>query len=703
MTTTDPERASSVLFGAAYYAEYHRDDRTVADLDLMAQAGFTVIRVGESVWSTWEPRDGEFNLDWLEPVLDGAHERGISVILGTPTYAVPPWLQVAHPEIAGERRTGERIPWGGRQEVDFTHPAFLFHAERVIRRVVARYADHPAVVGYQVDNEPGLHLLHNGGVFRRFVNGLAEKHGDVQTLNREWGLTYWSHRIADWSELWRPDGNTLPQYDLAWRRFQADLTNDFIAWQAGIVREYAREDQFVTTCLAIQRPAVDDERLVAPLDVTAGNLYYTMQDHLDARVTPDPVTRWTTSGVAGLFRQADRLFSSKQERFLVTETNAQSIGGSALNMPPYPGQLVQAAFALISRGARMIEYWHWHSLPYGTETYWGGVLPHSLNPGRVFREVAEIGSALGAIGDALDGFEPDGDVAMLWSNDSRYAMEFFPPLAAANGDPDPMSYSRVFDAFHRGVIDAGGQARILHPAQARGIGAAELARQFPVLIAAGLYIADDDDLDLLREYAAAGGHLVLGIRTGYGDEEARARVEVAPARLAVAAGAWYDEFSNLQTDIPVIGSDQLPLSRAAAAHAWADGLLADGAEVLARYDHHRFGDFPAVTTATHGSGRITTVGTVPNTAFAADLMRWAAPPRTADDLAPARALPVVISSGRTPAGRVWFVFNWSELPQRVQLRRAVRDAITGEAHGSDAEIDLVPWGASVLLDASADS
>src|SRR5690242_20773907 len=106
----------------------------------MAAAHFTVLRVGESVWSTREPRDGRFELDWLLPVLDGAQERGISVILGTPTYAVPPWLTRQYPEIAGERRTGERIPWGARQEVDFTHPGFRFHAERVIRRVAERYA-----------------------------------------------------------------------------------------------------------------------------------------------------------------------------------------------------------------------------------------------------------------------------------------------------------------------------------------------------------------------------------------------------------------------------------------------------------------------------------------------------------------------------------------------------------------------------------
>ncbi len=180
-----------VLFGAAYYHEYQPYDRLDVDLDLMQEAHFSVIRVGESVWSTWEPENGQFDMDWLEPVLDGAARRGISVILGTPTYAVPPWLARQYPEIAGERSTGERIPWGARQEVDFTHPAFLFHADRVIRKILRRYAGHPAVVGFQVDNEPGLHLLHNRGVFQRFVDDLRHRYGDVDSLNREWGLVYW--------------------------------------------------------------------------------------------------------------------------------------------------------------------------------------------------------------------------------------------------------------------------------------------------------------------------------------------------------------------------------------------------------------------------------------------------------------------------------------------------------------------------------
>ena len=107
-----------------------------------------------------------------------------SVILGTPTYAAPPWLARRYPEIAGETGTGQRMPWGGRQEIDYTHPAFKFHAERVIRKILGRYADHPAVIGFQVDNEPGMLLFHNHGVFQRFVDELRQTYGDVDDAER---------------------------------------------------------------------------------------------------------------------------------------------------------------------------------------------------------------------------------------------------------------------------------------------------------------------------------------------------------------------------------------------------------------------------------------------------------------------------------------------------------------------------------------
>lgn len=690
-------------YGVAYYPEYHTTDRLELDLDMMSDAGLSVIRVGESVWSTWEPRDGEFNLDWMQPVLDGALSRGIDVILGTPTYAIPPWLQVAEPDIAAETATGKRIPWGARQEMDFTHPTYRFHAERVIRAIMERYATHPAIIGFQVDNEPGLHLFHSDRVFNGFVDYLRERYGDTETLNREWGLTYWSHRLNDFSELWRPDGNSFPQYDLAWRTYQARLTEEFIGWQAEIVREYKLASQFVTTCIQYQeRPALDDELLSNHLEITSGNPYYAMQDRLELSNKQEPLTEWTTSGVASLFRQADRLFSSKQARFLVTETNAQAISGSSMNHPPYPGQLKQAALALISRGAAMIEYWHWHTLPYGAETYWGGVLPHSLKPGRIFKEVSSIASDLAKIGPEAQGYEPDYDVGILWSNESRFAMEFMPPFGI-DGKPDSRSYERIVDSFHTGVIHSQRQARFVHPNQALTMGVEGLLERFPVLVAAGLYVTSDETMQLLRDYVEAGGHLILGPRTGYADEEARARVEVSPTRLSDLAGVSYSEFSNISQPIGVNVDGELKNQHGSTeATMWIDGLIAESAQVLATYDHPHFSSFPAVTTSRAGKGGITVVGCVPEANLAKAVIEFATSKFTSEELAEEIPSNITVSSGTNSAGqKLWFVFNWGWQEESIVVTSGVRDLLSEARVEVGDKISLGSWSTKVLISEKA--
>ncbi|MEU9880899.1 beta-galactosidase [Streptomyces phaeochromogenes] len=703
-----------VLFGAAYYHEYRPpygterpDQRLKTDLDLMADAHLSVIRVGESVWSTWEPENGRFDLDWLQPVLDGAHERGIAVVLGTPTYAVPPWLARQYPEITGERRTGERIGWGARQEVDFTHPAFRFHAERVIRKMVARYAGHPAVIGFQVDNEPGNELLHNHGVFERFVDHLRARYGDVETLNREWGLVYWSHRLSTWSDLWTPDGNVQPQYDVAWREFQAQQVTEFIGWQADIVREYADPERFVTTCISYKRPAVEDDELTDRLDIATGNAYYGMQDDL---LLPDPTPDdhqqiWQTTGVWALYQTADWMFSSRQEPFLVTETNAGSIGMPWDNRPAYDGQWRQAAWALVARGARMIEYWHWHTLHFGAETYWGGILPHTGRPGRTYAELARLGSEFETAGPLVAGLEPDADITMVYSTPSKWLMEKYPPLATPDGEPDPTAYHRIFDPFYRGAFDAGRQVRIVHARQLHdprgereGLTAEEAVRRHPVLVVPALYVAADSQLDWLAAYAEAGGHLVLGPRTGYADHEARARHEPAPGRLVEAAGVHYDEFSNLTQEVPVQSASggTLDLPEGSTATRWADGLTVTDAEVLATYDHPHFGRWPAVTTRRHGSGRVTTVGTVPGRDLARSLAAWMAPAsRSAWQDLPES---VTATTGTSPDGRrVHIVHNWSWEPASVPAPVDLSDALTGTSLPAGTALDLGAWDVRVFV------
>ena len=171
-----PPKMSTILYGASYYHEYMPHERLEQDVQLMKEAGLSVMRVGESTWSSWEPREGEFEFAWMERILDSLNRAGIKVILGTPTYSIPPWLFKKHPEILVTRLGGEKSFYGPRQNMDITHPTYLFHAERVIRRIVSRFRNHPAVIGYQIDNETGPYGTAGKNVQSGFVEYLKKTH-----------------------------------------------------------------------------------------------------------------------------------------------------------------------------------------------------------------------------------------------------------------------------------------------------------------------------------------------------------------------------------------------------------------------------------------------------------------------------------------------------------------------------------------------
>jgi beta-galactosidase len=119
--------------------------------------------------------------------------------------------------------------------------------------------------------------------------------------------------------------------------------------------------------------------------------------------------------------------SLKHTNFLVTETNAQTIGWTSSGQyPPYDGQMREDVYTYLANGANMVEYWHWASIHGNQETYWKGVLSHDLEPNREYAEVSRTAHELEKIGPHLVGLKIHNQVAILWSRDSANAISFMP-------------------------------------------------------------------------------------------------------------------------------------------------------------------------------------------------------------------------------------------------------------------------------------
>lgn len=690
-----------MLYGAAYYHEYQPYERLEEDIDLMKEMNLTVVRLGEFTWNTWEPEDGDFKFEWMDRVVDAMHAAGIKVIFGTPTAAIPPWLSKKHPEVMAQWESGKYVPFGARQNMNLAHPLFIHYAERIIRKLISHYAPHQAIIGYQIDNETSSGQLHNPDVFQKFLWYLKDKFKTVDKLNEVWGLTYWSHRINDWDELWKPDGNTTPGYDLEWRRFQSSLVTEFLDWQAGLVREYAREDQFITHDFvgAYSRGEADFYQISQSLDVVAINPYHATQDGLDLDLdSSEPVgaPSWMTDrqhavGVSSIFLNGDWARSGRESNWLITEINAGGIGFSNTNYPGYEGQLRLDVYAYISKGCNMVAYWHWHTLHYGVETYWIGVLGHSLEKGRIAEEFERVGTELIEHNDILTDLTPDADVAFLYHEDSKYALEFMPALSKENSNvADPTSYARILDTMYNAFLSHSAQTAIVHSDQE--------FEKYPLVVVPALYAADDALLNRLTAYAENGGHLLITFRSGYGDEYARARWERGPGPLRQAVGASYTAYSSVFSSIPVT-SDVLSLDDDAMAVGWADELELEGAESVVSYDHPHFGRYPAVTTHAFGKGRVTYCGTLPNPSLGKAIAKYAL--EQANIKLPFTDLPQsvqVVTATAQSGEKLTFFTNWSWNSQELPpIAGGGRELFSNHSLDDGEQLSIGPWDVKIIV------
>jgi len=576
-----PDKMDTILYGVAYYPEYMPYERLDKDVELMKQAGITVVRLGESSWGLWEPEDGRFEYAWMDRVVDRMQKAGIRVIMGTPTYSIPAWMYKKHPEIVMTRLDGRTITYGMRQNADLLNPTFRTYCERIIRKLAEHYKDNAAVIGWQIDNETPPGGAANKDVQDGFVQYLQKKFKSVDDLNKNWGLNYWGQRLNDWSEIPPQSGILNPGWKLEWQRYAAWITTDFLAWQASLINQYKRPDQFVTQDFAgPPRPEVNENDISKSLDIVAVNPYHPTQDEFDGE---------------GTSYEGDYGRSLKHANYLVTETNADTIGWDSKNQyPPYDGQLRLDVYTHLSAGANMVEYWHWHSIHYGQETYWKGILGHDLEPGRPYQEMSKTAHELRRYGPEIANLKRNSQVAILYSSDSYWGIEFMK-------FSDHENYRTALRQMYHVLYQSNVGVDFVFPEGAN-------FADYKVIVVPPLYVASDAVLNKLVEYVRNGGHLVMAFKSGFTNEYDTVRWITMPGPLREAAGFHYQEFSNLRQPIP-LKDDPLHAGAENKVSDWAEMLTLDSAAAIAYYDHPFLGKYPAITRNKFGKGTLTYEGT----------------------------------------------------------------------------------------------
>ena len=675
-----------LLYGAAYYDEYMPYDRLDKDVEMMKKAGINTVRIAESTWSTCEPQPGVFDFSHVERVMDAMEEAGINVIIGTPTYAVPTWMVKAHPDVLAETVKGRGI-YGARQIMDITHPVYLFYAERVIRELMKRTAHRKCVIGFQLDNETKYYGTAGKNVQEQFVKYIREKfHDNLDAMNYEFGLDYWSNRINAWEDFPDMRGTINGSLGAEFEKFQRTLVDKFLSWQADIVNEYRREDQFVTHNLDFEwrgysygiQPYVNHLHASQCLTIAGTDIYHPTQDDLTG---------------AEIAFGGDLIRSLKQNNYLVIETEAQGFPG----WTPYKGQLRLQAYSHLASGANSVMYWHWHSIHNSFETYWKGLLSHDFQENATYREACTIGNEFARLGKHLVNLKKKNEVAVLVSNEALTALNWFRIQEQAPGaDAKSIYYNDVMRWMYDTLYHMNVECDFIWPES-------ENLEQYKAIVVPALYAAPDELLIRLKQYVENGGTLIASFKTAFANENVKVSHQVQPHILSNCFGVHYDQFTfpknvGLTGEVIPEKPDQKGNAHPAA-NVFMELLVSEGAEVLASYEHYNWKDYAAITRNHYGKGQAVYIGCMTDeetlkSVYKAVLLE-------AGVEIPEYHYPIIVRKGLNDLGKtVCYFLNYSgmELEMPYDYKNGI-ELLENTAVENGTALQMPAWGVKIVEEA----
>ncbi len=661
---------NDIIFGVAYYEEYLPCDRLEEDMERIAAAGLNTVRIAESTWCTLEPEPGRYDFSHVDRVIAAAARRGLDVIVGTPTYAIPPWLARLDPEVLAWTKDGRRR-FGPRQNMDITNPTYLRYAERVIRALVSHTAACPNVIGYQIDNETKHYGTAGPRVVARFRQWLKERFGTVEKVNAAFGLNHWSNAAASFEELPDPSGTVNGSYACAFARFQRELAAEFLLWQSALVSEYKRPEQFITQNFDYEW------RSFGPPGQQDGYSWGVQPDicHYDAAravtLVGTDIYCFTQDRLTGMEIAfgGDLMRPLKHAPYLVLESQAQAFR----DWLPYPGQLRQMAFSHLASGARGLLYWGWSSIHNGLESYWKGLLSHDFEPNPTSREAAALGAELKRLAPRLAGMEKKNRAALVVSTEALSALNWFPT------DKD-LSYNDIVLWLYRAMYELNLECDVIFDRETDW-------SPYRLLLFPALYSVSEELAGRVRSFVADGGTVFATFRSFFADENLKIFHDPQPHGLTDCFGMTYNQYTR-PAGVTVDG---------APAQYWMELLKPDEAEILASYRHPYWGQYAALTRNRYGRGQAWYLGTMLPCEALKPYLRRAA--RDAGLEPPPCEFPLILRTGVDREGRTLrYLFHYASRPAALPSPWRAENLLTGASYAPGEPIPLDDWGVAIFAD-----
>jgi len=494
--------AQELYVGANYHPHDDKNiDKIKKDIDLMKDAGFTSVRMGHLAWDSYEPSQGVFDFEWFDKVMDMMNKAGIKVILDIAIRPAPIWLHHKFPSIDIVDANGDvRYP-NHRYMEDVGDPNYQKYALLFTDAITKRYANHPALLAFGIDNESGDGPISYSETTRqRFIEWLKKKYSNLENLNKAWATQRWSRKINQFEETGLPvatHSTDVPERMLDFRRFVSDEVNQLLL------------------------KVLDKVNANAPKALTNTNAwFYSPLKYFDysqiaysGKMTREgcgfyPGTTLTTNwGVMNALFGISRIQFESSNPFWCSEFTT---------MTAVPNAIRKQAYSTLMYGNQMVCGWTWQSMHAGEEQYLEGLIDWDGVPNRKYYEYKKIATEFKKI-EKFFPYQLQAEVSLAFSFPSQIASSYFP-------EQHDNQLQACFNLFYWRNMDA----RIVEISRS--------SLNYKILFVPGVAVMDEATANKIRDFVKKGGTVIMTSNSAIVDESGQVFATTRPGRLSDVFG-----------------------------------------------------------------------------------------------------------------------------------------------------------------------
>ena len=566
-------------------ANYHpHDDKNIEkikrDIQLMKDAGFTVVRMGHLAWDSYEPSEGKFDFAWFDKVMDLMNDAGIKVILDIAIRPAPIWLHHKYPSIDIVDANGNRHYPNHRYMEDVGDPMYQKYAVQYADTLTKHYGKYPALMAFGIDNESGDGpISYSETARKRFIAWLKKKYSTLDNLNKAWATQRWSRRINQFDEVGLPVAThttDVPERMLDFRRFVSDEINQILF------------------------KVIDKVNTNAPNALVNTNAwYYSPMKYFDytsiaysGKMTREgcgfyPGNSLTTNwGVMNALFGISRIQFESTNPFWCTEFTT---------MTAVPNSIRKSAYATLMYGNQMVCGWTWQSMWAGEEQYLEGMLDWDGIPNRKYDEYKKIATEFKKI-EKFFPYKPHAEVGLAFSFPSVIASKYFP-------EQHDEQLQACFNLFYHRNMDA------------RVVEISKSSLNYKLLFVPGVAVMDEATANKIRDFVKNGGTVVMTSNSAIVDETGKVFASTHPGRLndvfGIRVGSYEETESLNEISRKSFTGKKIEVSykgkSITSESSRFDVVESKGAEVLASITSLDK-DYPIITSNKYGKGTAIYVG-----------------------------------------------------------------------------------------------